>query len=260
MTSEVDISTADGVQTIRFNRPEKKNALTALMYQAIAKALNDGDATPDVVAHLFIGTDGVFTAGNDIGDFLQYASAGGGLSESVTQFIRTLPLVKKPMIAAVEGLAIGVGTTLLFHCDLVYAAPSATLATPFLDLGVVPEAGSTLLGPQRLGYARAFELLVLGEPLTAERARDAGLVNAVVPSGDLEETALKAARTLARKPPKALAEARRLLRGDPAAVVARIDAEVEVYAERLVSAEAKEAFTAFLEKRPADFAKLRRPG
>jgi enoyl-CoA hydratase/carnithine racemase len=164
--------------------------------------------------------------------------------------------VKKPMIAAVDGLAVGIGTTLLFHCDLVYATATASLRTPFLDLGVVPEAGSSLLAPLRLGYARAFELLILGEAMSAEKALAAGLVNAIVPAELLETTALKAAARLGRKPPEALALSRRLLRGDPAALTAQINEEVDIFAARLASPEAQEAFAAFLEKRPPDFKKL----
>jgi enoyl-CoA hydratase/carnithine racemase len=258
MAEGIEISVADGVQTIRFARPEKKNALTSSMYAAMNEALARGDVSDAVAAHLFVGSGGIFTAGNDINDFLAETKVDGGLGDAVVQFIRMLPVVKKPMIAAVEGLAVGIGTTLLFHCDLVYAAPTAALVTPFLDLGIVPEAGSGLPAPLRMGYARAFELLVLGEPFPADRAREAGIVNAVVPSADLEETARKAARKLAGKPPEALALSRRLMRGDPSAIVARIDEEVKMFVDRLRSAEAKEAFSAFLEKRTADFSRLRR--
>lgn len=258
MVNGIDISTSDGLQTIRFTRPEKKNALTAPMYAAINGALAHGDASPDVTAHLFIGSGGVFTAGNDINDFVERSRTGIALEGPVLDFIRGLPRVRKPLIAAVEGLAVGVGTTLLFHCDLVYATPDTRFMTPFLDLGVVPEAGSSLLAPLRLGYARAFELLILGEPFTAERARDAGLVNAIAPAEELEATARGAAGRLARKPPEALAIARRLLRGDLGAASARIDEEARLFSERLSSPEAQEAFQAFLEKRPPDFGKLKR--
>jgi enoyl-CoA hydratase/carnithine racemase len=164
------------------------------------------------------------------------------------------------MIAAVDGLAIGVGTTMLLHCDLVYATPAASLRTPFLDLGLVQEAGSSILGPERMGYPRAFELICLGEPFSAERALQAGLVNAVVPADKLEETAMKAARRLAAKPRHALMTARRLLRQDPARISAKIDEEAQAYTGLMRSPEAREAFTAFLEKRPPDFAKARKGG
>jgi enoyl-CoA hydratase/carnithine racemase len=161
------------------------------------------------------------------------------------------------MIAAVDGLAIGIGTTLLLHCDLVYATPAASLRTPFLDLGLIQEAGSSLTAPARLGYPRAFELICLGEPFSAERAHQAGLVNAVVSADRLEATALAAARRLAAKPRQALALSRRLLRQGLPDVGAMIDQEAEAYAVLMRSPEAREAFTAFLEKRPPDFARAR---
>jgi len=254
--SDLSITISGGVQTIRFTRPDKKNALCSTMYVAMNEALAKGDADASVVAHLFIGSGGVFSAGNDIGEFAERARGKSSLSEPIVRFIRGLPTVSKPMIAAVDGLAVGIGTTMLFHCDLVYATPSASLRTPFLDLGIVPEAGSSLLAPKRLGYARAFELLVLGEPMSAEKALAAGLINAIVAPDALEATAREAAARLGRKPPEALALSRRLMRGDPAAIVARIDEEVAVFAERLASPEAREAFAAFLEKRQPDFRKL----
>lgn len=255
--SDLEISIRNSVQTIRFNRPEKKNALKSDMYAAMTEALSKGDASADVTSHLFIGSGGVFTSGNDIAEFLERSNGGSALGTPVIGFIRGLAEVKKPMIAAVDGLAVGIGTTLLFHCDLVYATPTASLRTPFLDLGLVPEAGSSLLAPLRMGYARAFELLVLGEPFSAERAREAGIVNAIVPADQLEAIALQAAARLAAKAPEALAVSRRLMRGDPSAIVARVDDEVKIFGARLSSPEAKEAFAAFLEKRKADFAKLR---
>ena len=254
--SDLEITIRDRVQTIRFNRPGKKNALKSDMYAAMTEALVNGDNSAEVTSHLFIGSGGVFTAGNDIAEFLERSKGGAALGMPVAGFIRGLATVKKPMIAAVDGLAVGIGTTLLFHCDLVYATPSASLRTPFLDLGLVPEAGSSLLAPLRMGYARAFELLVLGEPFSAERAREAGIVNAIVPAGELEATALKAAARLASKAPEALALSRRLMRGDPSAIVARVDEEVKIFGARLSSPEAREAFAAFMEKRKPDFARL----
>ncbi len=195
-----------------------------------------------------------FTAGNDITDFMASSEQGGDFhARPVHQFIAYLPVVKKPLIAAVDGLAVGVGTTLLLHCDLVYATPAARLMTPFVDLGLLPEAGSSLLAPRRMGHVRAFEMLVLGEAFDAKRALDAGLINAIVEPAALEETANNAALRLAAKPPAALKLARDLLRGDPAAVVGRLDHESGLFAERLHSPEAREAFQAFVEKRPANF-------
>ena len=262
MTSEIAVSRAGGVQVIRIQRPDKKNALTSAMYAAMSTALSDGEARSDVAVHMFTGSNGVFSAGNDITDFVTRASAGAragqGLGGPVLDFIRLLPRLTKPMVAAVDGLAIGIGTTMLLHCDLVYASPTARFQTPFLDLGIVPEAASSLLTPRIMGPQRAFELLVLGEAFSAERAQQAGFVNAVVPAVELEATALKAAARLAAKPPSALAMSRRLLRGDTTDVCRRVDEEAVLFAERLASPEAREAFAAFLEKRPADFAKLKK--
>ncbi len=257
MSTGVEIAVVDGIQVIRFARPEKKNALTGATYTAITAALAAGDADADIAAHLFVGSNGVFTAGNDIGDFLASAKGAQGLSGPVLGFLRALPAVKKPMIAAVDGLAVGIGTTLMFHCDLVYATPGASFRTPFVDLGLVPEAGSSLLAPRVMGHVRAFELLVLGQPFSGEDARAAGFVNAVVAAEDLEAIAMSAAHKLARKPPDALAAARKLLRADSDDVARAIEAEVRVFAERMQSPEAKEAFTAFMEKRAPDFRKLR---
>lgn len=258
MAETIKVEARDGAQLIRINRPEKKNALTAEMYTRMEAALREGDASPRIAAHVFLGAPGAFSAGNDIEDFLNSTRETGALSNPVVGFISHLPHVRKPMIAAVDGLAVGVGTTLLFHCDLVYATPQSSFRTPFLDLGLVPEAGSSLLAPLLMGHQRAFELLVLGEPFTAERAVAAGLVNAIHTAGELEAKALAAAKRLASKPPAALAAARSLLKGDPKAVSERISKEVAIFADRLKSAEAKEAFKAFLEKRPPDFARLRK--
>jgi len=266
MPQEIEIKIADGVQVIRFLRAEKKNAFTGPMYNAMSEALDAAETNDAIAVHVFIGSGGVFSAGNDINDFLRRTQAGTagdskGIPAPSLDFIRRLPTVSKPMIAAVDGLAIGVGTTMLLHCDLVYATPAASLRTPFLDLGLVQEAGSSLLAPERMGYPRAFELICLGEPFSAERALQAGLINAIVPADRLEETAMKAARRLAAKPRHALMTSRRLLRrGYPDRISAMINEEAEAYTGLMRSPEAREAFTAFLEKRPPDFAKARRGG
>ena len=259
LPTEIDVSRCDGVQMIRIQRPEKKNALLPSMYTAMHAALVDGDASDDVRAHILTGSGGVFSAGNDINDFMNRARDGAPTvgETPVHRFIGYLPRVEKPLIAAVDGLAVGVGVTLLFHCDLVYASPSARLITPFLDLGLVPEAGSSLLAPRRMGHARAFEMLALGEPFSAERARDAGLVNAVVAAEELEDTARAAATRLAAKPPGALKTARDLIRGASIdEIVERLEAESRLFAERMTSPEAREAFQAFVEKRPPNFKNL----
>ena len=265
MTKEIEIKIEDGVQVIRFLRSEKKNAFTGPMYNAMSEALDASEKNDAVAVHVFIGSGGVFSAGNDINDFLRRAQAvssgdGRGIPAPSLDFIRRLPKVTKPMIAAVDGLAIGVGTTMLLHCDLVYATPTASLRTPFLDLGLIQEAGSTLTAPARMGYPRAFEMICLGEPFSAERALHAGLINAIVPADLLEATAMKAAKRLAAKPRQALMTSRRLLRTNCEAVSAIIEEEAKAYQSLMSSPEAREAFTAFLEKRPPDFAKARRGG
>lgn len=260
MTKEIEISVDNGVQVIRLLRADKKNALTGPMYDAISAALDSAEKGDAVAVHVFIGSGGVFTAGNDINDFMMRSRDGSQDVAPSQMFIQRLPKVTRPMIAAVDGLAIGVGVTMLLHCDLVYATPAASFRTPFVDLGLIQEAGSSVLGPLRLGHARAFELFALGDAWTAARAAEAGLVNAVVPAAELEARALAAARRLAAKPRAALLAARRMLKGDPGLTTKAIAEEVAAYKELMRSPEAKEAFSAFLEKRPPDFAKARRGG
>jgi enoyl-CoA hydratase/carnithine racemase len=260
MTQDVEISIADGVQVIRFNRADKKNALTGPMYDAMSQALEAAEASDTIAAHVFLGSGGVFTAGNDINDFMRRAKDGSQDVAPSQMFIQRLPKVTRPMIAAVDGLAIGVGVTMLLHCDLVYATPEASFRTPFVDLGLIQEAGSSLLGPARLGYGLAFELFVLGETWNVARAVEGGLVNAVVPAGDLEAKAMAAAKRLAAKPRVALLAARRMLKTDPSIVAKAIAGELAAYKDLMRSSEAQEAFAAFVEKRPPDFAKARRSG
>ncbi|HSR81050.1 MAG TPA: enoyl-CoA hydratase-related protein [Hyphomicrobiaceae bacterium] len=258
MTQEIDIRLDNGVQIIRLMRADKKNALTGPMYEAMSAALEEAEKSDAIAAHVFMGSGGVFTAGNDINDFVRRAQDGSQHAAPSQMFIGRLPKVTRPMIAAVDGLAVGIGVTLLLHCDLVYATPTASFRAPFVDLGLIQEAGSSLLGPARLGYARAFELLALGEVWTAERAAQAGLINAVVGEGELEAKALAAARRLAAKPRAALLASRRMLKGDPALASKAIADELAVYKDLIRSPEAREAFTAFLEKRAPDFVKARR--
>ncbi len=248
MSAEVEIDLYDAVQTLRLARPQKKNALTGAMYSALAEALETGENDEAVGARLIVGAPGAFCAGNDIKDFVAMAASGGGLGEPIIRFLHALARAQKPIVAAVDGLAIGVGTTMLLHCDYVLASPHSTFRTPFLDLGLVPEAGSSLLAPQRMGPARAFELLCLGAPFDAEQAVAAGIVNHIVAADALEATAHEAAREIAAKPREALAIARRLIRGDPEEIVARIDKEAVAFAERLASPEAQAAFAAFLHR------------
>jgi enoyl-CoA hydratase/carnithine racemase len=244
----IDVETSGGIRTIRMNRPDKKNALTSSMYDAMAEALEQADVSDDVRVSLICGVPGAFSAGNDIGDFLSVAMTGEGLGTAVIRFLKAISASKKPVVAAVDGLAIGVGTTMLMHCDMVFASPRSTFKTPFLDLGLVPEAASSLIAPGLMGHARAFELLCLGTAFDAQRAREAGIVNHVVDEATLEDEARACAAAIAAKPAEALAIARKLIRGDVAAVHARIDEEAEAFRERLGSDEAKAAFQAFMSR------------
>jgi len=260
MSDEVLIRRESDVQVIRLNRPAKKNALTRAMYEVVTGALKAGEADGSIAAHAILGTDGVFCAGNDIQDFAKRATQLGAPG-GATSFIEALPALEKPLIAAVDGLAIGVGVTMLFHCDLVYASPRAVFRTPFLDLGLVMEAGSSLLAPQIMGHQRAFELLCLGEAFDADAAYRAGIVNRVVSAEALEAEALGAAHRLAAKPRAALVAAKRLMKaGATDRMLEQLRREAGVFSELLQTPEAREAFAAFLEKRKPDFAKARAQG
>lgn len=249
--SVVLVSRAAGrVARIELHRPEKKNAFTAEMYRQLGDALAAADAAQDVGAVLLHGTRECFSAGNDLADFLKPRPAGE--EAPATALFRTLPVMRKPVVAAVAGPAIGIGCTLLLHCDLVYAADSARFQLPFVPLGIVPEFGSTLLLPLMAGYQRAAELLLLGEPFTAEQAREAGIVNAVVPAAEVLELAERKARALAALPPESIRLTKALLKSTQrGALEARIAEESRIFAERLNSPEAKAAMSAFLEKRKA---------
>lgn len=260
MSKDIEITVADGVQIIRLLRADKKNSLTGPMYDTMSAALDGAETDNEIAAHVFIGSGGVFSAGNDINDFMRRSKDGSQDAAPSQKFIQRLPKVTKPMIAAVDGLAIGIGVTLLLHCDLVYATPAASFRTPFVNLGLIQEAGSSVLGPARLGYGRAFELFVLGAAWDAARAKEAGLVNEVVSAAELEAKAVGAARTLAAKPRAAMFAARRMLKGDPAVISATIAGEVAVYRDLMRLPEAREAFSAFLEKRAPDFAAARARG
>ncbi|WP_181699123.1 crotonase/enoyl-CoA hydratase family protein [Chthonobacter albigriseus] len=238
-----------GVLVIRIDRPEKKNALTADMYDALTSSLEKGARDGSVGAILLAGAPGAFTAGNDMKDFLAVAMTGQDFGGPVLSFLRALANAEKPLVAAVDGLAIGIGTTMLFHCDLVFASDQSVFRTPFTDLGLVPEGGSSLLGPKLMGHHEAFALLVAGEPFDAMRAKAAGFVNKVASPAAVEVEALAAAKALAAKPREAVVLARRLLRGGPADVLARIDEEARLFGERLKSSEARAAFEAFFAKR-----------
>lgn len=252
MSDGMELIEQSGILEIHIDRPDKKNALTAAMYRSMTAGLKRASAQDDIGVVLFAGRGDAFCAGNDLKDFMQGAKGG----EAAFDFIRTVAAFEKPIVAAVQGLAIGVGTTMLFHCDLVYAAPDARFAMPFVNLGIVPEAGASLLAPAIMGHTKAAAMLLLGEQMDAQAADRCGLVSAIVPADNLLDHARAKARTLMEKPPQALATTRRLLKGDQASLLKRIDEEATLLGQALESPEAQEAFAAFFEKRAPTF---RRP-
>jgi enoyl-CoA hydratase/carnithine racemase len=252
---EVLVFRTGGVLEARLDRAGKKNALTFGMYGALTEALQQAQGDASVRAALITANGETFCAGNDIAEFLKPRDDFAAAPPS--RFIDALVAFDKPLVAAVQGPAVGIGATMLLHCDLVYAAPTARLRMPFVSLGLVPEAGSSLLLPRRVGDAVAAEMLLLGAWIDAERARELRLVNAIVSSvSELGAYARQKAEELAACPPAALRATRALMRGDPAALRARIQSEAAAFARCLTSPEAKEAFTAFLERRPPDFTKF----
>jgi len=247
--------TSGRVARIRFDRLDKKNAITREMYAQLAEALSAADSNDEVRAILLHGTAECFTAGNDVNDFLK--GPFGGEGSPSWQLFKALPGLKKPIVAAVGGPAVGIGTTLLLHCDLVYAAANARFQLPFVPLGIVPEFGSTFILPLLAGYQRAAEVLMLGQPFTAQKAHEIGIVTAVVPQENLLQEAEKAAATLAALPRESLRLTKRLMRAThEKAVGERIMEEGRLVLERLASPEAKEAMRAFLEKRKPDFSRF----
>ncbi|MBS3998625.1 MAG: enoyl-CoA hydratase [Hydrogenophaga sp.] len=253
--SDILVHTEAGVCTLTFNRPDKKNSITAAMYGALADALQAAEADATVRCVVFQGSEAIFTAGNDIADFLHQPPAGQ--DSPVFRFLRGLAQFPKPLVAAVCGPAVGVGTTLLFHCDLVYAGDNAAFSMPFVNLGLCPEAASSLLVPQMLGYHRAAEALLLGEPFMAEAALEVGLVNRVLPPLEAAGYAQSIARKLAAKPISALMETKRLMKKGQAAQVLAVMADEGVsFGRMLGEPAAREAFTAFMERRKPDFTKV----
>ena len=241
------------VARIRFDRLEKKNAITAEMYGQLGAALAAADSDAQVRAVLLHGSADCFTAGNDVADFLNIQRKPG--ASPARALFDALPNMKKPVVAAVGGPAVGIGSTMLLHCDLVFAAPNARFQLPFVPLGIVPEFGSTFLLPMLAGYQRAAKLLLLGQPFTAQEALDAGIVTAVVT--DVIGEAEKAANALAALPPESIRLTKRLMRARYAeTLAATIDEETRIFTERLSSPEAKEAMSAFLEKRKPDFSRF----
>jgi enoyl-CoA hydratase/carnithine racemase len=255
MTEHIKVENDGGILSLTMARPDKKNALTNAMYGVLADAIEGAETDPAVRVVLIRGEGDMFTAGNDVGEFAAMAAGGVRGKPHVSRFVQALARSSRPLVAAVQGRAVGIGTTMLLHCDLVVLAENALLSTPFVNLALVPEAASSLLMPLRIGYARAYEMFALGEPVDARSALAWGLVNRVVPLDRLDAEARNFAARLARQPAGALAATKRLMR-NPQVLTAQIQAESEQFAERLQTVEAREAFTAFAERRPPDFLKL----
>ncbi|MBZ2189173.1 enoyl-CoA hydratase [Alcanivorax sp. JB21] len=251
----VTVSQADGILEIRIQRPERKNALTHGMYDAITRALVTADTDPAVRVALITGTDDCFTAGNDMVEFLKDPPKGD--DSPVMRFLAQLLAQEKPLVAAVNGPAVGVGTTLLLHCDLVYCARSAKLQMPFVSLGLCPEAGASMLLPMIMGHPRAAELLMLSETFSGEEAVALGIANAVYEDGEYLAEARRQAARLAAQPPASVRLTKAFLRGPTRdAVAAHMKLEGDTFLERLSSPEAREAMTAFMEKRKPDFSRF----
>lgn len=248
MTEHILIERQGAVQVIRINRPEKKNALTRAMYGAMAEALRAGDRDETVRCHAILGVPGSFSAGNDMTDFMVIASGGKG-GEEVFQFLLALAELEKPLVSGVDGIAVGIGMTINLHCDLTFASSRTIFRTPFVDLGIVPEAASTLLVPPVVGRQQAFAILALGEAIPAQRALELGLIYKVVDEAEVEESALAAAAVIASKPPQAMRISRDLLLGDRKVVVDRILLEGKHFTERLTSDEARAAIMAFMSRK-----------
>lgn len=253
MSDQIIVTTENGVRTIRINRPDKKNALTQAMYAALAQAVVEGEGDHSVRVLVLTGTGDVFTAGNDLNDFL---SVGDIETSPAADFLRALAGAAKPVVAAVNGLAIGIGATMLLHCDLVVAAEGAQLQFPFINLALVPEAASSLLLPRLAGHQRAAELLMLGEKFDTAFGRDIGLINRVVPADQLAAAVAELAGKLADKPAAALRLTKALMKTEGDTVAARLGTEFQAFSRCLQSPELKEAVTAFFERRLPDFRSL----
>jgi len=255
MPEHIITEARDRVQRIELHRPDKRNAITVAMYEAMASALARAGEDPDVRVILIHGQPDVFTSGNDIAEFLNLPPAGA--DSPVVRFLKQISQCSKPVVAAVTGAAVGIGTTLLLHCDYVVAGESAKLSVPFVNLGLCPEGASSLLLPLAVGYQRAAELLLFGEAIDAAQAREWGLVNRVVPDEQAIPQAQARALVLAAKPPAALRTAKSLLKRRLASLILHtIDEEVASFSELLGSPEAKEALSAFVAKRRPDFSRF----
>jgi enoyl-CoA hydratase/carnithine racemase len=254
MSEHVKTDVAEGIMTLTLARTDKKNALSNAMYSAMSDGLERAESDASVRVVLFQGDGDSFTAGNDLADFTAASTGNHGPSEAA-RFISNLGKATKPLIAAAQGNAVGIGTTMLLHCDLVFLAENARLMTPFVNLALVPEAASSWLLPTRIGHVRAYAMFALGEPVDAATAVAWGLANAVVPASELRGRARAAAEALTLRPAGSLAHTKALMR-EFEKIAAQIDREGEIFAERLGTAEAREAFTAFAERRKPDFSKV----
>ncbi|MCW9033712.1 MAG: enoyl-CoA hydratase [Rhodospirillales bacterium] len=254
MTDLVLTEEIDGVLVVRINRADKKNAFTQDMYKVLCDSIERVENEDALKVVLFTGTETSFTAGNDLNDFLNTPPTQG--ESQVFRFLKKLATAEVPLVAAVNGIAVGVGVTMLLHCDLVYASQSAKLTMPFVNLALVPEAASSLILPRLTGYQQAAELLMLGEPFGPEKGVEIGLINGITSEEELFETALGKAKALAMKPPASLRLTKALLKGDTTEVLERMEKESKLFGERLASPEAKEAMSAILEKRAPDFSKF----
>lgn len=254
MTDHIVTTTADSVLEIRMNRPEKKNALSLAMYTAMTGALEAARRDSAVRVITITGSGGCFTSGNDVTDFL--ANPPGGSDSPVIKFLETLIAADKPVIAAVNGLAVGIGVTMLLHCDLVYAAEAATFQLPFVNLGLVPEAASSMLLPRMAGYHRAAEILLLGERFDAATALAIGLVNSLHPESTLAGVVKEKAAALVAKPPASIRMTKALLKRDAESVPARMAEEGKYFGQQLKSPEVREAVEAFMQRRKPDFSRF----
>jgi len=253
--SDILIHTEDGTTTLTFNRVDKKNSITAAMYAALADAVDAARDDAAVRCVVFQGHETIFSAGNDISDFLNHPPAGE--DAPVFRFLRAIATFPKPLLAGVCGPAVGIGTTLLLHCDLVYAGDNAAFSMPFVNLGLCPEAASSLLVPQMMGYHRAAEALLLGEPFMAEAALEVGLVNRVLAPSEVTNYTQSVARKLAAKPLSSLVETKRLMKkGNAPQVMAVMAEEGASFGRMLREPAAREAFSAFMERRKPDFSTI----
>jgi enoyl-CoA hydratase/carnithine racemase len=253
MTGHLIVTDEDATRVITLRRPEKKNAITHEMYRLMSEAIDSAQNNPEIRCLIITGGSGAFTAGNDLEDFVATATADAGPfgASPAIKFLYSLAQNTKPIIAAVDGIAVGIGTTLLFHCDYVLASSTATFSTPFIHLGLVPEGASSLLMPRTMGHQRAFAMLVMGRKASAEEAREAGFVNVVVAPGQTEVEAHKVAREIAALPAEAVTISRKLLKLPPEDLTRRIDQEGHLFGERMKSKEAMSAFKAFFARKRA---------